>query len=77
MLSVDVREKTAMNDRPSSPGELPQLDEQLREAIRKVATAERIAPQDIATVQELVDRKADKMRSSFSEKIRRLKAATA
>jgi hypothetical protein len=50
-----------------------QLDDELRSAVRGVMGAETVTQNDLAKVQELLDRKAALVRAPFTEKVRRIK----
>ena len=49
------------------------LEEQLREAVRNVMSATSVTQQELAKVQEILDRKAALMRAPYSAKVRRIK----
>lgn len=49
------------------------VDSQLRDAIREVMSADPVTKDDLAKVQQLLDKKAALIRAPFSEKVRRIK----
>jgi hypothetical protein len=52
-----------------------ELDSLLRAAVQRVMTSAVPSSQDVATVQEIVDRKAHDIRAPISEMVRRIKMA--
>lgn len=49
------------------------LETELRDAVRKVMAADTAENNDLAKVQELLERKAASLRAPFSERLRRVK----
>lgn len=52
---------------PTAP---PSLDTELQSAVRRVMHGDAVDPGDMAQVQEILDRKANQIRSTFSDKVR-------
>lgn len=60
---------------PNRPA-IPTIDVELRTAVRKVMDSSSVTAEDVARVQEILDRKASQIRAPFIEKVRRFKAAS-
>lgn len=54
-----------------------ELEDQIKLAVRTVMAAEKPTDQQLADVQELVQRKAEQIRAPVSEKIKRIKSLAA
>jgi hypothetical protein len=55
------------------PADDVKVDDQLRSAVRHVMGASIVTQNDLARVQELLDRKAALARAPFQEKVRKIK----